>query len=292
MATQIKSRRTIDVASVLPSIAYSDAENAIEAIPGLTAWFEATHGVHRRNGFRWRARNRNIWAQVHNLIPPPVRTAANGHPAIYTGYGAYSLADPTHAEIYATTERGGLRTDRAVKLLGATAFTTFSVVRVPKNNGSEPGIPSGGTVGGVAWGAVGPASNNTPKLTLSSSTGRANFAAAGVLISNPVPALDLRDSAIHLHRCAYDGSAGTIALNTDRGRSVGTQTGAAASLDLAYDGIQSPTIACLFNSVTGALSLPLYGQTQVFIVFSAILTADQIALVENYIAAKYSITLI
>jgi hypothetical protein len=253
----------------------STEEEAIQAIPSLRGWFEADSGIEAANGFRWRDRLSTRKATVLNSAPPLVVTGSHGRPAIQTSYGSVKFTG---------TERGAMRPPSEYALIGTSAFTVYSVTRVPTVASGESA-----TLGGYVWSSRGPAGNNTPGLNISGSTGDPVFRAGGAVMSNP-GALDLRDGLWHLVRCTWTGSSITVAV--DRNRQVTSASGATTAPDSTVANMLAPSFGCFINSATEGVTTPFYGQTSALLFFDAVPSSTERAAVEDYLAAKYGVTLV
>jgi len=282
MVTLIKTARAFaNYSSSLPSSFYTDAEKAIFAISSLTGWWETDYGLDRTSGIRWFDKLSRAYMTVLNLIQPGIQTATHGLPAIYTGYGI----DEGGGSL---GEFGELKIRDLFPMFSTAALTAVMVARVPTNDGGETAL---GNPGGAAWASVGPNTTATPKYTISTVNGHPTWACGGVQITNPSPTIDCRDGTWHIHLQEYNGSANTIGLTVDRGRSIGSASSANTDLDPTYAGMLSPVLGLDVDNNGSGLA-PFYGQFSAFLTFNAVLTTDQKAAVYTYLAAKYGITLV
>jgi hypothetical protein len=272
--TIIKSAQRSDLAA--PSLVATEAEAAIFAISGLRGWWDASHGIQPGNGWRWRDRISARSAAVLEISSPLLVTASHGRPALQTGVGRPAFSG---------TNRGASRPQSEHALLGLDGCTVFSVTRVPTVASGESA-----TLGGNVWSSRGAASASTPGLNISGSTGAPVFRAGGATISNP-GGFDARDGAWHVMRCTWDRLAGVISTRIDRSRAVGSNTGASAALDPAVPNMQAPLFGAFLNT-SGVLSSPFYGQTSALMFFNAPLSDGNAATVENYLAARFGLTLV
>lgn len=261
----------------LPTYEATAAEKAILAIPSLTGWFEARHGISEKSGFRWRDRASTRAAAALQLQVPLIVTGTNGELCLQTGYGNAA---------FNTGDRGALRTSSHHELLSATGFTVFSVTRVPT-------VASGdsATLGGSVWSSRGPTGDTLPGLNISGSTGRPTFRSGGATIANP-EGFDARTGNWHIMRCVHDVAAATIAVNIDRTRAVGSNTGASTAPSGALANGLAPTIGALYNTTINGVATPFYGQTAAMLFFSGVLTAAQISTVEDYLSDEFGVTLV
>lgn len=257
----------------LPTFSATIAEQAIADT--LSAWWEADYGVDRSAGFRWRDRLQNLAATVLNRDAPPSVVASHGNPALQTGYGSPAFSG---------TNRGAVRAPSSAPLLGTSAFTVYSVTRVPTVASGESAI-----VGGNVWSSRGAAGNNTPGLNISGSTGDPVFRAGGVTTVNP-GAADLRDGLWHLIRCELNGTADTITVAIDGAAQVASVGGATGTLDASIPNMLAPIIGGYLNS-NGTFSTPFYGQISAVLISNRVHTAGERSVIQSYLGTKYGISI-
>jgi len=261
----------------LTNFTWTVSELGVVTIPALRAWWEADSGFAARNGGAWADRAGGVRADVLNLLPP-VLEVASGLTRLRFGYDG--------AAGFSGVDRGAMRprSDRA--LLAVSGFTVVSVQRVATVASGESA-----TLGGYVWSSRGVSGSQTPGLNISGATGQPVFRAGGQSLENP--GFDLRDGAPHIVRCSYNAAATQITVAVDRARASGTRSDAATAMDGTIPGMLAPLIGGFLNTdIPGVLSTPFYGQIYALLAFAAVLTAPQIVAVENYLAAKYNVTLV
>lgn len=259
-----------------PSNIATTDEAAIFALPSLRGWWDASHGIQASNGWRWRDRISARSAAVLEISSPLLVTASHGRPALQTGYGRPE---------FTLTNRGASRPQSEFPLIGLDGFTVFSVTRVATVASGESA-----SLGGNVWSSRGQGADTTPGLIISGSTGRPTFRAGGVIISNP-DGFDARDGNWHVIRCTWNRLAGTISTRIDRSRAVGSNTGATAVLATAVPNMAAPVFGCSLTE-TNVISNPFYGQTSSLTFFDTPLNDPDSAIVENYLAARFGLTLV
>jgi hypothetical protein len=252
--------------SNLPIEALSTAEAANDAIPGLTGWWEAPSGIEPVNGWRWRGRHAREWLHPRDNTLPLVVTASHGRNAIQQGYGSAA---------FTSVDRGALRMPTR-DYLSADAFTVVNVFRLGLSG------ETGGTLGGHLWASEGAATDATPRLIISGTTGKPVFRAGGRAITNPPG--DFRDGLWHICVARFDRIAGTINVFVDRGASVSSNTGATTAVAA---GSRNPVI----GRFVSASSSPFYGQQSAVMTFSTALSTGDRNAVEAYLAGLYGVTL-
>jgi hypothetical protein len=273
--TRIQAQKATPLA--LPTLNATLLEQGVADIASLADWYEADQMVYQ-NGPRLRSRISSRYAEVLNLVPPLQVTGSHGQKALRMGYGK---AD------YAGTERGAMRPDSGHNLLSTTGFTVLTVQRVPTVASGESA-----TLGGYVWSSRGPSGNATPGLNISGSTGRPTFRAGGAVITNP-GGFDARDGQWHITRCVWDFGASQLRLNIDRGRASGTANGAATPPDASIPHMLAPLIGGFLQADdANTFGTPFYGDWAAMLPFTSVLTAGELAAAENYLAAKYGITLV
>lgn len=267
---------SFDAGAQIPSLALSAGEIPVAAMASLAGWWEADAGFSSDLGGRWYDKRFANGAYTYAQLPP-VLEDISGVKRLRFGYAS--------GVSFSGVDRGALMPSSDRDLLSATGFTVISVQRVALPAENTP-------VGGYVWSSRGPSGATLPGLNISGSTGDPVFRAGGVTISN-ASAVDLRDGNLHITRCTFDAAADTINVRADRGYINATVSGATTNPDTSQPGMLTPSIgAMISNADPQVLQTPFYGQLAAILFFNTVLDSTNAAIAENYLAAKYGITLV